>query len=153
MDGIQPATHGPSKNRKLTQKRQKRLVEAAIKGEPLKEVAISLGYSPKSAETQAHHIVQKAQGNSSFVRTLEAHGLTDDFLAEKAKELLDADNHHFFAKDGVVTDERTSPAHETRRKTLEMIGKFKGHMQDKSAVDVQVGLMQVVVNTLQSKDK
>lgn len=143
----QPKTHAP-KSRILSKLRRRKIIEACLDGKDLKEVAISTGLSPKSAASQARQILSEPNVKSSFVSILEEQGLSDEFLAKKAKDLLEAETHHYFSKDGVVVDERTSPAHETQRKTLELVGKFKSHLKDKQDSDTSSALMQVVINAL-----
>ena len=56
----------------------------------------------------------------------------------------------FFQKDGVVTDQREVEAIETQRKTLELLTKLKGHLQEsKQDVSVEAGLLQMVVQVVQ----
>lgn len=141
-----------SKSPKTAAVRRARLVQAVINGENLRDVAISTGLSPRTAQSQASDILRHPEAQKTFLLTLEKEGLTDEFLAQKAHELLEAENTHYFAKDGIVTDTRTSPAHETRRKTLELVAKMKGHLKEQSTADVSIGLMQMVVGTLSSRD-
>ena len=140
---------GPSKNREMTKARRRKIIEAVLDGKDPAKVAESLGYSPKTAGIQATQILSNPLVKRSFVSILEQRGLTDDFLADKALELMSAETPHFFSKDGKVEDTRMTPAHETRRKTLELVGKFKGHLKDdKGSGDINVGLMQMVVNVV-----
>lgn len=148
-----PKRKHASKSPKAAKVRQNRLVKALINGECLRDVAISTGLSPATASSQASDILRRPEAKESFIRILERKGLTDDFLAGKAAELLEAETPHFFSKDGIVCDERFTPAHETRRKTLELVSKFKGHLKETSSTDVSIGLMQMVVNVVNEPER
>jgi hypothetical protein len=140
-----------SKSPKVADVRRKRLVQAVINGENLRDVAISTGLSPRTAGSQASQILKHPQAQESFLKILEGEGLTDEFLAGKVVELLEAETTHYFAKDGVVTDTLKSPAHETQRKTLELVARMKGHLKEQSQGDINIGLMQMVVNAVSGK--
>jgi len=143
----------PSKNRTLTKARRRKIIEACLDGKDIKQAAIAEGYSPRTAASQARQILANPNAQRSFVRILDEQGLTDDFLAAKARELLNSSTPHFFSKDGIVCDERYTPAHETQRKTLELVSKFKGHLKESSSADVSIGLMQMVVNVVNEPER
>jgi len=81
---------------------------------------------------------------------LAQRGLTDEFLADKIKSLLDARQTLYFQRDGVVTDQREIQAIETQRKTAELAAKLKGHLREQPEVNVEVGLMAVVIQAMHS---
>jgi hypothetical protein len=140
----QPKHHAP-KSRILSKLRRRKIIEAALDGKPLKEIAISTGLSPKSAAQQATKILQQPLAQQAFAQVMEAQGISDEFLAQKVRNLLDAKEIKYFQKDGIVTDEREVDALETQRKTAELATKLKGHLKDRSEVDVNIGLMALVV--------
>ena len=76
---------------------------------------------------------------------MEEKGLTDEFLAEKIRSLLDAETVQYFQRDGVVTDERIVPALETQRKTAELVARLRGHLREQTQGDVNIGMMALVV--------
>ena len=151
MSGIQPKHHAP-KTRILSKIRRRKLIEACLDGKNLKDVAISTGLSPKSVSTQVPQILSEPKLQASFISIMEADGLSDDFLAAKVRALLDAQNTQYFQRDGIVTDERVVPAHETQRKTLELATKLKGHLKEKSTGDINIGLMQMVVQAVRESE-
>jgi hypothetical protein len=130
------------------------VMDALTEGKTQKEAGILAGFSAKTAQTAVSKICgREADTKKAFIQILEDEGLTDNFLGMKARSLIDAQQIHFFQKDGIVTDERSSPALETQRKTLELITKLKGHLKESSSSgDVSIGLMQVVVNAIQGED-
>ena len=83
---------------------------------------------------------------------MEEAGLSDKFLAEKVKALVDAKQVLFFQKDGIVTDSREVDALETQRKTLELATKLKGHLREQSQLDVNVGIMALVVTAVKEAE-
>ena len=141
--------HHATKSKKAVALRRNRLIKAVIDGEPLKKVAISMGISPHSASSTASQIINSPKGQSAYVRILEQRGLTDDYISQKAYDLLNADSTLYFAKDGIVTDSRKLPAWETQRKTLELVNRLKGHLKDNATTqDPSIMLMQVVVTQI-----
>ncbi len=144
---VQPSTHAP-KTRMQSYVRRQTLLKGLIEGKAIREIAPTLGLSPKNAANQAAVMLHEPAVQSSFCRILEAAGLTDDFLAAKVRELLTAEKIEYFSHEGVVTDQRTQPAHETQRKTLELATKLKGHLKDNNANDINIGLMQIVVDAI-----
>ncbi len=139
-----------SKTRLDCMLRRRKIIEACLEGKPLKETAIAVGLSPRSAGTQVSQILKEPKVQQYFAEILETEGLSDKILAEKLQYLLNARNIIYFQHKGRVTDERDVPAHETQRKTLELIARLKGHLKeaDRGSVDVQVNLMGLVVQAL-----
>lgn len=152
MPGIQPKHHAP-KTRILSKIRRRKLIEACLDGKNLKEVAISTGLSPATAQSQASDILKRPEVRASFACILEQEGLSDNVLAKKIDSLLNAQNTQYFQKDGIVTDERVVPAHETQRKTLELATRLKGHLKDQSSGDINIGLMQMVVQAVRASEE
>ena len=147
----QPKHHAP-KTRILSKIRRRKLIEACLDGKNLKDVAISTGLSPNSASAQVTSILKEPSTQQSFISIMEQSGLSDDFLAAKVKSLLDAQNTQYFQRDGIVTDERVVPAHETQRKTAELVARLKGHLKEKSTGDINIGLMQMVVQAVRESE-
>lgn len=145
--GNQPKTHAP-KTRAISVMRRRKIIEACLTGKNLKDVAIETGLSLKTANDQVSKILHEPRVQESFVRILEQSGLTDKFLADKIRSLANAETKQFFQLNGKVTDERTQPAWETQRKTIELVAKLRGHLREKTDVDISIGLMQVVVSAL-----
>jgi intergrase/recombinase len=133
--------------------RRNRLVKALFNGECLKDVAISTGLSPKTAGSQATNILKHPQALKTFIRYMEENGISDDFLAAKIYNLINAKKTEFFQKDGVVTDQREVEAIETQRKTLELATKLKGHLKERSAGDIIINLMQMVVQAVRNEEE
>ena len=141
-------THA-AKSPKACAVRRKKLVRALIDGKSLRETAISTGLSPATAQKQATQILDHPTSKALFAEYLEKAGLSDEILAEKIEKLTNADQTLFFQHQGRVTDERIVPALETRRKSLELCARLKGHLQEtKVSPDITINIMGAVINAL-----
>lgn len=147
IEGVQPKHHAPKTRMQSYVRRQKR-IQGLIEGKAISEIAPTLGLSPKTARTQAHLMLHEPATQMSFIRILEESGLTDKFLADKIKCLINAETKQYFQKDGIVTDERELPAWETQRKTVELACKLRGHLKEQAQGDINIGLMQMVVSAI-----
>ncbi|MEI6315385.1 MAG: hypothetical protein WCO89_10985 [Syntrophus sp. (in: bacteria)] len=136
-----------------TRARRKMIIQAVIEGESLKDAAISAGYSPKTAGAQATAVMKHPEAQQAFARVMEEAGISDQILAQKIRDLLDAQETKYFQKDGIVTDQREVAALETQRKTAELAAKLKGHLKDRSEVDVNIGLMALVVAAVRERSE
>jgi len=144
----QPQKHAP-KTRMQAKIRRQSLIKGLLAGKDIKEIAQTLDLSPKTAVTQCTQMLSEPAVQRSFIRILDQQGLTDEHLAKKAHELLEAQTPHFFTFEGKVSDKRFTPANETQRKTLELIARFKGHLKDSAtSTDPTIMLMSVVVNQI-----
>lgn len=145
-----------SKNRELTRKRKLKFISEVIAGKTLTESAIAAGYNPKNAQSQASQLLMQANSKESFATILGRSGITEQKLSDRISALLDAEQSHFFNNGDSDIIERKSPAHETRRKTIELALKLLGHLKPDSAAPTVInnaGLMQVVISQLsQQKD-
>jgi len=148
--GRQPKHHAP-KDRMSTMLRRAKILQAAIEGKNITKAAIETGLSPKSAADQASKILRDPITQRAFVMILAEKGLTDEFLAEKIRSLLDAKQTLFFQKDGEVTDSREVEALETQRKTAELAAKLMGHLWEQDKVDMDTHIMPIVVAVLQQQ--
>ena len=142
----QKRTLGKTK-RELTA-RARLILEEIVNGASEKEALKTAGYSDNRIACGRNSIVRNPMMQRTFAQFLDKAGITDNFLAVKARALLDAQQTHFFQLNGIVTDERTTPALETQRKTLELAAKLKGHLKEQSAGDINIGLMQMVVQAV-----
>jgi hypothetical protein len=142
--GKQPKHHA-RKDRVTTMMRRAKILEAAIEGKDITKAAIETGLSPKSAADQASKILHNPITQRTFKMILAERGVTDKFLAQKIRNLMDAKQTLYFQKDGQVTDERQIEALETQRKTCEMVAKLKGLLREQSQLDANIGMMALVV--------
>lgn len=144
-----------SKNKALTEKRRMKILSEIAVGKTLKDAAISAGYAPKCASDQATQILKHPQTKEAFARILARSGVTEQKLSDRISALLDAEQSHFFNNGDSEIVEKKSPAHETRRKTVELALRLYGHLKPDSTPQIinNAGLMQVVISQLsQQKD-
>ena len=145
-DVLPPAKKsGISKTPQARAIRARKIMKAVMEGKNLTDAGISAGYSINTAGQQACMALNHPEAKKTFAHVMEKAGISDDFLAEKIKSLLNAREVKHFAKDGIVTDTRIVDALETQRKTTELATKLKGHLKDRSEIDVNIGLMAMVV--------
>jgi len=150
-DGGKQPKHHARKDRVTTMMRRAKILEAAIDGKDIKKAAIETGLSPKTAADQASKILHDPITQRTFKMILDEEGVSDKFLAQKIRNLMDAKQTLYFQKDGQVTDERQIEALETQRKTCELVAKLKGHLRDQSQVDINIGLMALVVAAVRAE--
>ncbi len=151
VGGKQPKHHA-RKDRVTAMMRRAKILQAAIEGKDITKAAIETGLSPKSAASQASKMLHEPQAQRAFAMIMAEKGLTDEFLAEKVRSLMDARTAQFFQKDGIITDQREVEALETQRKTAELVAKLKGHLKEQAQVDVRVGLMALVVQAVREEE-
>jgi intergrase/recombinase len=149
--GKQPKHHA-RKDRVTTMMRRAKILEAAIEGKDITKAAIEAGLSPKSAGQQASQILNSPLAQRTFKMILAERGVSDEFLAQKIRSLLDAKQTVFFQKDGEVRDQREVEAIETQRKTCELVAKLKGHLREQSQIDLNIGIMAMVVSAVRGDD-
>ncbi len=89
------------------------------------------GYSEKTAASIASENLTKPDILKPIDRALEKHGLTEDLIARKAKEGVDAMETKFFQKDGKVEDTREVIPWGTRLDYLQFCAKMKGLLKEK----------------------
>ncbi len=130
--GRQPKTHAP-KTRMQSHLRRQKLIKGLIQGKAISAIAPTLDLSPKTAVSQATQMLREPAVQASFVRILAEGGFTDHFLAKRLFDLSNATTMVYAQKDGLFTDQREIPAHETRRKTIELACRLAGHLKETTA--------------------
>jgi len=162
MDTTQPTRSKKSLEQPKTQlgktkwdlkKRAKKFTQALLCGESEKQALITAGYTKATATVGDCALLNNPSHLKPFISILTEEGVTDKFLAEKTRLLLNAKKIEYFQKDGKVTDEREVEALETQRKTLELATKLKGHLKERSEGDINIGLMQMVVQAVRSGEE
>lgn len=109
---------------------RKKFVKALVSGKTKQQAAIEAGYSPKTAASQASHLLKNSQIKSDLQKALEKAGLTDSRLAQKHIQLLDAQKtvSAVSGKDagsGSV-DFVDVPDYQTQSKALDMAYRLRG---------------------------
>ena len=137
----------PCRSKTAKKVRARKIVKSIVEGKPLSQIGLEIGLSPLTASSQMSRLVKSDDVKASFHQILNAQGLTDEKISAKISALLDAKSKHFFNVDSEIV-EKESEAHETQRKTVELLCRLKGHLKEQATTDISVGLMSVVVNTL-----
>ena len=107
--------------------KERKLIRAKLEGKTNAEAAVISGLNP----TYIPVALAKPHVAEKFSQLLDQAGLSDSRLSVKIRDLTEAKDKRFFAHNGVVLSERTVPAHEVQRKTVEMVCKMKGHMVER----------------------
>ena len=112
--------------------KERRFLEAYLKGKSLAECAKYAGSKGKdkdSLKVIGHRMLINI--NLSLNETLDLSGLTDEVIARKLKEGLEAERLYLASYEGKFTDERTAPDVPTRLKATELLGKLRGYFVDR----------------------
>lgn len=116
--------------------KQKKFIKAFFETENATEAAIRAGYSPKGAAVKGSETIRSPNGGAAIAEILDKAGLTDDFIAARLREGVDAKEIKFFSFEGIVTDQRETVDYPTRHQYLATSLKAKGHLRNK--VDVKI---------------
>lgn len=106
--------------------KDRKIVKGITEGKEDKEVLKSVGYSDSYIKNEGKRLIDKPVIQSAIAIIMENTGITDEFLAGKLKEGMDATKLHGTGSDMVETDDFT-----TRHKYIETGLKLKGHLDKK----------------------
>ena len=116
---------------KLTLKESK-FLEKYLQGRPLAECAKYAGSNGKddaSLRVIGYNILTGI--NISMEETLSLNGITEEYLAEKLKEGLNAKKKYFASFRGGIVESKPFDDQPTRMKAVEIAGRMKGLFVDK----------------------
>ena len=82
--------HHVGKSKAAVEMRRKKIVKSITEGKTRKEAGIEAGLSPKTAESQVSQILSEPKVQAAFKEILDKAGVTDERIAEKISNLLDA---------------------------------------------------------------
>lgn len=108
--------------------RQRKYVKGVLAGKSGAQAAREAGYAEGTAHRATVQIEGKPAVQALFRDLLERAGVTDELLAQRLREGLDAKETKFFQHDGKVTAKRNLVAFSERRATVELICKIKQHV-------------------------
>jgi len=112
--------------------KERRFLKAYLEGKPLAECAKYAGSKGKdkdSLKVVGHRMLTNI--NLSIDEILTLCGLTDEVLAKKLQEGLEAERLYLSSYEGKFLDERKAPDVPTRLKAVELIGRIRGHFIDR----------------------
>ena len=115
--------------------KERRFLEAYLKGKSLAECAKYAG--SKGKDTNSLKVIgyrMLTNINLSMDEVLDLAGVTDEVLAKKLQEGLEAERLYLSSFEGKFLDERKAPDVPTRLKAVELIGKIRGHFVDRHEV-------------------
>jgi hypothetical protein len=102
--------------------RRREQLRRVINGEPIGQASLAVGY--KSANVGTHAL---SDTRKKLICTMDAFQLTEVTLVrDYLLPLLNATKTEFFAKDGIVMDDRTVEDNSTRLSALNMTWKLRG---------------------------
>jgi hypothetical protein len=125
-DGHVGSNGKPAKKRRLT-KKQAKLIKAIV--DPNVPTIAKAGEI--AGYTSRQHTHKAVQGGTvqevleNFLSKLTAAGVTDEHLARRIKEGLDATETKFFAHEGTVVDQRECVDYYARHKYIETVSKIR----------------------------
>lgn len=127
-DNKKDATGAPARFKKLT-KRQRKIVRTRLKhpDETQAEIGQRLGISQPHVARE----LAKPHVKAKFVDILDAAGVTDDRIAKKVNQLMDAKETKHFASFGKVLDTREVEALGTQLAATNLAAELRGHKQKK----------------------
>ena len=112
--------------------RAKKIVKALLDGKTETEAVKCAGYSPAYANSGKHVIMNNPVILKTIREIYERAGITDDYLARKNEELLNAREMKFFQEKGIVTDSREVDDNGTRLGALKLAHQLKGNLVEKT---------------------
>jgi len=113
-------------------RRAKKIVKALIEGQSETKAIISAGYSPATANGCKTEILTNPVIAKTIRDLYEDGGISDDYLREKHRALLEAKETKFFQEKGMVTDEREVEDNTTRLNALKLAHQIKGNLIEKT---------------------
>lgn len=111
---------------KATVKQKAALKHIIEDGDDVTHAMVKAGYSVTTAHTPS-----KLTNSEGFISLIEAAGITDDKLALRLNEGLDATRTIVMGKDSNEAFVDIQPDYPERRKNVELSLKLKGHLNDK----------------------
>jgi hypothetical protein len=112
--------------------KERRFLKAYLEGKPLAECAKYAGSRAKDTHSLSqvgYRWLKKV--DLSMQEILDLCGLSDEVLARKLQEALEADRLYLASYEGKFLDERKAPDIPTRLKAVELVGRMRGHFIDR----------------------
>jgi len=107
--------------------RQRKLIKYHLEGYTTKEAAIKAGYSKQSAYTHGSRALKRCYECGAINERLEALGLSDEYLAIKIIDGLEAKK------------EKGTPDYAVRHRYLETALKLRGQLVERKDVEQNIG--------------
>ena len=94
-------------------------------------------------KASTYNIEQNPNLKAALMSCMQVNGLNEQFLIDKLKQGVESDKIHFFAKDGIVTDERTVPDMDVRHKYLRDILEIRGDIKNDNTQNLNIGIIAI----------
>lgn len=95
------------------------------------------------ANTPTSVIESSPNLRSALLSCMEKNGLTEQFLADKLKQGLEATKIQYFSKDGMVVDERVNPDHDIQHKYFTKALEIRGDIKSNAIETLNLGIVQL----------
>ncbi len=127
------------KSKRALELRAKIIATAMLNGATQEQALISVGYSERTARGQAAAVLGNPVIQAAFSDILEKAGLSDEYVAGKHRELLEAKKIVSIRTEGEGVTEVTVPDYTARARGLDMYYKVAGRYLDKQEVSGKDG--------------
>ena len=120
--------------------KERRFIKAYLEGKPLADCAKYAGSRGKNRDilkVVGHRMLTNI--NLSMDEILNLCGLTDEVIARKLREGLEAERLYLASFEGEFRDERKAPDVPTRLKAVELICRMRGHFVDRHEISGKDG--------------
>ena len=144
--GRKPLTSAP-REKKLTI-RQRKFIDGKLKGKSSAKAAREAGYSESVARHADRIISESPHVRAAINAVLEACGITDELLAKRVAEGVDAT---VFLRPTLHDTERVLVDFRERREMVELACRLKGHLTEKHHVRVGKTLEEILEEANQAE--
>jgi hypothetical protein len=126
------------KGKRALKLRGQKIALGLLEGKTQEQALMDAGYSPASARNPSE-ILDNPVIQQSFQEILEKAGLSDDYIAEKHRELIDAKKVVSIRTESEGVTEVTVPDYTARARGLDMYYKVSGRYVEKQEVSGKDG--------------
>jgi hypothetical protein len=133
--------------------KQRKFVKMIAAGNNQSDAAKLAGYSDKCARVTGSRLLTNANVQAAVQSVWDKCGLSDQYIGNKVKALTEAKRVQFFAKDGIVTDERVTEDTAVQRSSIELAARLKGLLVDRSvSLNVSIDISPVDLSKYRNDD-
>jgi hypothetical protein len=108
--------------------RERKPVRGVASGLPVNRAARLAGYTPATAQSRAYDVMRKPAVQSALRRAMEAVGISDELIATRLKEALNATKTVRVTHKGVVTRTFRDPDATERREAAKLVTQLRGDL-------------------------
>jgi len=132
QDPCQKPKQQLGKTKNDLRRRARIIAKSLLEGQSVTESIKSAGYTHASALNHKNEICNNPVIAKTIREIYENGGISDDYLREKHKALLEAKEMKFFQENGIVTDSREVDDNGTRLGALKLAHQLKGNLVEKT---------------------